>query len=561
LQVRPDEGRGRRGAPVAPGTGRERARWYGESLRPSAGPPFRSWSSAMGLILSIDVGTTNLKAALVDETGRLDGEAKSINIRIEGDATGRAEHDPAKLQRAMLEACRLAVGPRGREVEKLSLTSYQFGLVLVDRDGNPLTNISTFVDTTAQAHHVRFLEAIGDVDQMYLRTGCPPIFQYPVNRLHRLTSQNPSLASRTARVLDSKAFLMHALTGEYVTDYSTANSLGCLDISGEWDRAIIAAVGFEPAQFPRVLNGFVDSVALKQSICGELGLLPDTVVAAGLYDGAALAAALTGFEPQLAVGNFGTSGMFRVPTPSPVHDLAGGLIQSCLLKPGTFFTGSGINNCTIATNLLLNVLGLELDYLRGGALSVPGSNNVMTFPYFTGERDKVIGNIGTGMVVGLGVATTRDDLARSFLEGVAFSFLLVKQKLDPGQQIRELRLGGGGTGNRPWMQIMADALNLPIRLAPDPEMGIVGAASLARHGEGSDLLQSSRRMMRDAPVIEPIAANVAIYQEVAGRYFDVRESLREPLLARLGLSPLRTLAARAGARVLPLVREMQHGIR
>ncbi len=515
----------------------------------------------MGLILSIDVGTTNVKAALVDEQARIVGEAKSINIRIEGDASGRAEHDPERLRAAMLEVCRLALGDRGREVERFALTSYQFGLVLVDDSDHPLTNVSTFVDTTAQAHHTRFLEAIGDVDAMYSRTGCPPIFQYPVNRLHYLTSRDPRLCAQVARVLDSKAFLMHALTGEYVTDYSTANSLGCLDISGSWDEAIIEAVGFRVGQFPRVLNGFVDEVPLRPSLCAELGLNPGTAVAAGLYDGAALAAALTGFESRVAVGNFGTSGMFRVPTDGPIEDLEGGLIQSCLLKPGTFFTGSGINNCTIATNLLLNVLGLELDYLRGRDLSTPGSNNVMTFPYFTGERDKLIGNIGTGMVFGLGVATTRDDLARSFLEGVAFSFLLVKQRLDPDEQIRELRLGGGGTANRPWMQIMADTLDLPIRLTQNPEMGIIGAACLARYGEGRDLLENSHRIMRDAQVIEPIAAHVAVYRDVAGRYFDVRQSLRLPLLARQGLSPLRGPAAKPVARALPLVRETPPEIR
>ncbi|MBK6334646.1 MAG: hypothetical protein IPF60_02300 [Betaproteobacteria bacterium] len=244
--------------------------------------------------------------------------------------------------------------------------------MLVDAEDRPLTRVSTFVDTTAQAHHARFLEAIGDVDAMYVRTGCPPIFQYPVNRLHWLTSRDPQLPRRVARVLDSKAFLMHVLTGEYVTDYSTANSLGCLDISGRWDEPIIAAVGFDVAQFPRVLNGFVDELPLRPSLCADLNLNPGTPVAAGLYDGAALAAALTGFEPRIAVGNFGTSGMFRVPTANPVEDLEGGLIQSCLLRPGTFFTGSGINNRTIATNLLLNVLGLELDHPRGPRAVDPG---------------------------------------------------------------------------------------------------------------------------------------------------------------------------------------------
>ena len=495
----------------------------------------------MGLILSIDVGTSNVKAALVDERGQIVGEAKSVNMKIEGGSNGRAEHDPAKLRTALLEVCRLAIGNRGNDVECLALTSYMFGVMLVDSDDNPLTPISTFLDTTSQAHYPKMLEAIGDVDRMYLRTGCPPIFQYPVSRLHHIATKDPAIRDKVAHVVDSKAFIMRILTGEYCTDYSTANSMGCLDIDGNWDRQIIEAIGFDTAQFPKVLNGFGEKVRLKDSICSQLGLRKGTAISAGLYDGAAVAAALTGFESAIAVGNFGTSGMFRVPTSAPIQDLEGGAIQSCLLQPGMFFTGSGINNCTIATNLLLNVLGLELDYLQGKDLSVPGANGIMTFPYFTGERDKVIGNIGTGVVIGLGIASTRDDLARSFLEGVAFSFLFVKQRLDPQNTIKELRMGGGGSANLPWMQVMADTLDLPIRMTSNPEMGIIGAACVARHGDSSDLLASSRQIMKGAKVIEPIAANAPIYREVAGRYFAVRASLREPLLARQGLpsSPTR----------------------
>ncbi len=509
----------------------------------------------MGLILSIDVGTTNIKAALVDEAGRLCGDASNVSTNIEGDASGRAEHDPHKLHAALFEVCRQAIGDRGADVELLSLTSYQFGLVLADKDGAPLTKISTFVDTTAQSHHPRFLEAIGDIDAMYRRTGCPPIFQYPANRLHHIRATHPEIAERTAHVLDSKAYLMHLLTGEYFTDYSTANSLGCLGIDGHWDTATIETTGFEPRQFPRVLNGFTDRVPLAPAVCRELGLREGTAISAGLYDGAALAAAMTGFEPGIGVGNFGTSGMFREPTDVPIEDLEGGLIQSCLLRPGRFFTGSGINNCTIATNMLLAILGLDLNYLREKELSVPGSHGIMTFPYFTGERDKLIGNIGTGMVFGLGVASTRDDLARSFLEGVAFSYLLVKSRLDPDDEITQFRLGGGGTANLPWMQIMADTLNLPICLTQNPEMGIIGAASLARHGEGDDLLAASRDIMRDAHVVEPIEKNVHIYEEIADRYFSVRDSLREPLLARRGLGPIKRFKAKHAPRPLPLVRE------
>ena len=486
----------------------------------------------MGFVLSIDVGTTNIKAALVDEDGRIAGPVRAIAMEMERCAAGKAEHDPHKLRQALMGVCKLAVGSRGAEVDLVSLTSYQFGLVLVDANGNPLTKISTFADTTAQSHHATFLQAIGHADQVYLRTGCPPIFQYPVNRLHHIATTNPGLKHKVAHVLDSKAFLMHALTGEYFTDFSTAGSLGCLDVSGHWDKPIIEAAGFDVDQFPTVLNGFADKVRLKASVCTELGLKQATEISAGLYDGAAMAASLTGFEPDIAVGNFGTSGMFRVPTASPVADFATGMIQSYLLRPGAFFTGSGISNCTIASDLLLSILGAERDYLEKTELSVPGANGVMTFPYFTGERDQRIGNIATGVVIGLGIASTRDDLARSFLEGVAFSFLLAKSRLDATVRIKELRLGGGATANTAWMQIMADVLNLPIRVTQDPEMGIIGAACLARHGEAGALVERSRKIMKDARAVEPAAGNVAIYRQVSERYLAVRDSLRDPLLAR-----------------------------
>ena len=74
----------------------------------------------MGLILSIDVGTTNIKAALVDENGHLCGEARNVSTKIEGDATGRAEHDPQKLHAALLDVCKLAVGDKGADVDLLS---------------------------------------------------------------------------------------------------------------------------------------------------------------------------------------------------------------------------------------------------------------------------------------------------------------------------------------------------------------------------------------------------------------------------------------------------------
>lgn len=480
----------------------------------------------MSLILSIDVGTSGTKALLLDDALSPQGDVVGRDTPLERDAVGRAEHDPRRLREAFVAVCREAVGGRGAEVGLVVVTSYQFGLLLADARGEPLTGISTFADTRAQAHHAAFAAAV-DLDAVYRRTGCPPIFQYPTTRLHQLAARGDGLLRRARHVWDSKAFLLHMLTGHPLTDHSTANSLGCLDLDGRWDAAVIAAIGCDVAAFPQVVDGTSTRVPLRDDVAAELGLRPGTEVVVGLYDGAALGAALSGFAPGIAVGNFGTSGMFRVPMPTPAEDRAAGLVQSCPLRSGLFFNGAGINNATSASNWYLReILNAPVTRLRRPDLSEPGARGVVCFPYLSGERDAGVGRLGTGTFIGVRETTTADDVGRALLEGVAFSFLIVQRLVDPQRTIGELRIGGGGTGNEPWMTILANVLDLPVRISGAPEMGIVGAAALAAcRGDRAALAAWARDRTRESRVIEPTPALVARYGELADRYVAMRQAL------------------------------------
>lgn len=490
----------------------------------------------MSLILSIDVGTSGTKGLLLDEALAPLGAIVSRDTPLERDASGRAEHDPSRLREAFVAVCREAIGGRGDAVGLVVVTSYQFGLVLADTRGVPLTKISTFVDTRAQHHHPAFAAAV-DLESVSRRTGCPPLFQYPTVRLHRMAGLGDAVLRQTRHVWDSKAFLLHMLTGRAVTDHSTANSLGCLDLDGRWDAPLIAAVGCDVAWFPEVVDGTTARLPLRSAICDELGLRPGTEVAVGLYDGAALAAALSGFAAGIAVGNFGTSGMFRLPMHEPVEDHEAGLVQSCPLRPGLFFNGAGINNATSASNWYLReILAAPVERLRKPDLSEPGSRGVVCFPYLSGERDPGVGLLGSGSFFGIRETTTADDLGRAILEGVACSFLLVKRRLDPQGRIGELRVGGGGTANLPWMTILANVLDLPVRISGAPEMGIVGAAGLAVcRGDLSALEARARELTRESRLIEPDPPLVARYREIADRAVAMRRELLPVLRAYHGM--------------------------
>ena len=518
----------------------------------------------MKLILAIDIGTTYIKTALIDSNGNIAGDVHQEPNQLKTDHSGKAVHDPHALRDSLLNSISVTVGNNGPRIAGIGLSKYQFGMLLLDRNHTPLTEISTFADSTAQGNLENFMQAV-DPASMYYQTGCPPLAQYPVNRLHHIAQNQPELASKVRHIWGVDAYAMHILTGQAVSDFSTANSMGALNITGEWNPEIMMKVGFNAEYLPLVVDGLSHLAALKPELAGRFGLKRNLPVSVGVYDGAALAAAFTGFAPGIAVGNLGTSGMLRVPAESPVLDrLDSRLLQSCLIRPANqdhkalFLNGAGISNGTIVLRHFLDKIGKDIPFLWQ-ELSTIGANGLFTFPYLGPERD-ALGAIASGVTIGASISTTKEDEARSLQEGLAMSFLNILRNLMPTHQmidvagehvppqqnaISKLCLGGGGSRNQFLLRILADTLNLNIISAPLAsendyrlmqggkefnlkEMGVIGAAAVFRKcmDPEFDLIANAHNITRGERSIEPIPDNVRRYVGFSECYFNIREKLR-----------------------------------
>jgi len=133
------------------------------------------------LALCVDIGTTNLKAGVVDKDGNVLSLSRS-EIPLERDNDGKAEHNPEVLFAAFVKAAKEA--SRGFE-GKISLiipSSYMFGLVPVDDDLNPLMGIMTLLDLRAKETYEDLLSTI-DVNEAYKRTGFAPTFHAPLFKI------------------------------------------------------------------------------------------------------------------------------------------------------------------------------------------------------------------------------------------------------------------------------------------------------------------------------------------------------------------------------------------
>ena len=150
------------------------------------------------------------------------------------------------------------------------------------------------------------------------------------------------------------------------------------------------------------------------------------------------------------------------------------------------------------------------------ASAPPGANGVLFTPWLVGERTPVDDHTLRAAWSNVGIGTTRADLARAVLEGVALNsrWLLESVEKFTGTPFPWLHFIGGGAVSPLWAQIIADVLQREIRVVANPvRANARGAALLA--GSCSDAPRStrSRRTVPIAATYTPSSATSGLYDE------------------------------------------------
>jgi xylulokinase len=154
--------------------------------------------------------------------------------------------------------------------------------------------------------------------------------------------------------------------------------------------------------------------------------------------------------------------------------------------------------------------------------------DLLVLPYWTPSGTPYFDPQVKGAILGLRMTTTRPDVLRALLEGVAFEMKLNLDILDrSGIAVKELVAIGGGAKNRAFVQLKADVLNRPIARAAVTEAGCMGVAMLARAAHtGADVRDIAADWVRLTDVIEPDPDNAAFYQQRSADYLKLYPTLK-----------------------------------
>jgi xylulokinase len=430
------------------------------------------------VLLGADLGTSGLKLVALDLSGRVVAEAER-GYPIDRPAPDRAETDVASWRHALDEAL-AAVAPAlgGARVLGLGLSGQMHGAVLVDAAGHALRPALLWPDRRATAE-LDLWRALPEADRAALANPLVAGMTGPL--LAWLARREPATVARAAAVLLPKdalrATLLPGLPAA-VTDRSDASATLLWDVTtDDWSAAAVGAAGVDPGLLPVVRPA--TEVAGTASL--PVGEVP--VVVGGADTPLALLAAGT----PVAQINLGTGAQLLRPgwTPRPVADP---VVHGYADVSGGWYAMAALQNGGSAWDWGGGVLGLPGGDLFDVAATAPtGAGGVAFRPFLTGERGGVARPSDRGGWSGLHPGTTRADLARAAVEGVAFAIGAAVALLDvPGEG--PVVLTGGGARSPVVRQLLADVLRRPVRYTALRSASAIGAALLAGRGVGVDVV-------------------------------------------------------------------------
>lgn len=450
------------------------------------------------VVIGLDLGTTAVKclARIVCRSPVGPGGAGCAAV-LTGRPTGTTSprpgwhvQDPALVLRACDEALAECAGrlPDGAgSVAAVGLSTALHGLVGLDVEGHPVTDVLTWADTRAE-QEVTMVRAAGRATDLHDRTGTPLHPMSPLAKLVWWREHHPEVHTGVHTWTDLKGLLLHHLTGRRVLDRSSAGGTGLLDRrQGRWSTAALRVAGIRPDQLPELVEP-EDSFPLTADAAARAGLRPGTRIVAGTSDGPSGNLGTGALGPGVAGLSLGTSGALRVVVQGTPDRLPSGLF--CYPLAGDrWVVGGAVSNGGSALAWLTRTLqgGTPADAsaLLGQAGQVPvGSEGLTVLPYLTGERAPLWDPSVPGMVLGLRAHHGPEHLARATFEGIALQLAAVLGQIRQVAPVH-LVLATGGALRLPWqLETLAAALDCPVRLTHGQEGSALGAAILAVHGGG-----------------------------------------------------------------------------
>ena len=495
----------------------------------------------MKYLMGIDNGGTFSKAAIFDENGHQISVASVPTVTITP-KPGYTERDMEELWQVNAQAVKEAIEKSGinpADIAGVSFSGHGKGLYLVGKDGKPSYNGIISTDARAWAYVKRWKED-GTAKAVYEKTYQDILACQPVSLLAWLKDNCPEVIENTKYVFAVKDYVRYRMTGEAYAEMSDFSGGNLVNLAtGEYDRELMELFGIgEVYDMLPPLKNAADVCGYVTKEASELTLLPEgTPVSAGMFDvnACGIASGLSDGEKMCMIAGTWSINEFIAKEPVLNGTVA---LNSMFCIPGYYLVEE--SSPTSAGNMewfIRNLMNYEKSDAKANGGSVyditnewvasiePEDNNIIFLPFLNGSNEDALAK---GTFIGLTAYHSKKHMLRAVYEGIVFSHLTHVKKLLRNREIPEsIRLSGGAANSDVWVQIFADALQIPIDVIEDKELGAQGAAIAAGIAAGiyKDYNDGIEKTVKITKTVQPRPEYKEIYEKKYQTYRRVIEGL------------------------------------
>lgn len=437
-------------------------------------------------VLAIDQGTTNTKAMVIDDQGRILARA-SAPLTTDYPHPGWAEQSAVDIWASVQGVIAAATAEAGVP-DAIAIANQRETLVVWDSDTSQPICPAPIWQCRRTATESAALIAAGHDPHVIAATGLGINPLFPASKLAWVLRNIPAAkglhAKGRLRAGTVDSWLLWNLTGGtvFATDHSNASRTQLFDTRSLSFSSDLGAIFGAP----------VDCLPQPLPSDSRFGTTAEgaTALPAGIPVHAMLGdshAALYGHgirAPGAVKATYGTGSSLMTLTPTRTasnHGLSGTIAWTD--RTGTAFALEG--NITVsaqAAAFMAQLLGLkDAAALSDLARTVPDTQGVTFVPALAGLGAPHWTDAARGTIAGMTHGTTPAHLARATFEAIAHQIadVLDAMEADIGQPLASLSADGGASGNGFLMQLQADLLAHTVRAAKVQEIGALGVAAMA----------------------------------------------------------------------------------
>lgn len=483
-------------------------------------------------LMGIDVGTTGVRAILVDESGTVTAGA-TVGHPLHTPRPNWSEQNPQDWWQGTLGAIREVLektGPgAGHRVTSVGLSGQMHTSVFLDGRDRVIRPALLWNDgrTTAQCRWIT--RQMGTTGLKKL-VGNPALEGFTAPKVLWLRDEEPAHFRRLRMVLLPKDYVRFLLTNEKATEVSDAAGTLMFDVRNRrWSLELLSRIGVSERILPPVFESTDVCGRISPEVARLTGLKAGTPVVGGGADNTCGAVGNGIVKEGRALSSIGTSGVVFAQTDRVKIDPSLRVHSFCHSVPDRWYlmgvTLSAGNSLRWFRDVL-SPLEIEVERLSGidayavlteEARQAPaGCEGLIFLPYLTGERTPHRDASARGVLFGISQRHSRDHVVRSVMEGITFAMkdsLQVIRGL--GVDVREIRATGGGGKSPFWVQMQADVFDAPVSTVSATEGPAFGAAMMAGVGVGmfSNLSEAADRFVRVAGTAFPDPGRASRYRE------------------------------------------------